>query len=113
MAGEVEGAEGVLARFVAGDEGISLCEETARLAVVDLDWDRIRAVDIFAARHQCPPLGFLRIALLCIHMANSGRTSGWGADPAIIHAQEWSHPARDGVPIRLWAAAPSAGGAND
>ena len=58
MAGEVEGAEGVLARFVAGDEGISLCEETARLAVVDLDWDRIRAVDIFAARHQCPPWFF-------------------------------------------------------
>lgn len=42
--------EGVLSRFVGGDEDVPMAEETRRLAVVDLEWDRIRAVDIFAAR---------------------------------------------------------------
>ena len=45
-----EGEEGVLARFAGGEEDIPLCDETSRLAVVDLEWDRIRAVDIFAVR---------------------------------------------------------------
>jgi hypothetical protein len=42
--------EGVIAQFVAGDEAAQLIDETHRLAVVDLEWERIRAVDILAVR---------------------------------------------------------------
>jgi hypothetical protein len=40
----------VLAQFVSGQEDIQLIDETHRLAVVDLEWDRIRAVDLLAVR---------------------------------------------------------------
>ena len=44
------GDEGVIARFVAGEADVPQSEATSRLACVDLEWERIRAVDIFAAR---------------------------------------------------------------
>jgi hypothetical protein len=44
------GEEGVIAQFVGQDEHVELGDRTRRLAVVDLDWERIRAVDIFAVR---------------------------------------------------------------
>jgi hypothetical protein len=47
---EGSGEEGVLAQFVSGEEDIPLIDETHRLAVVDLEWERMRAVDIFAVR---------------------------------------------------------------
>jgi hypothetical protein len=49
---EESGEEGVLAQFVSGAEDIQLIDETHRLAVVDLEWDRIRAVDLLAVRAQ-------------------------------------------------------------
>lgn len=53
---ETEMDEGVIARFAGGDEeDIPLADETNRLAVVDLEWDRIRAVDIYAVRVEKPP----------------------------------------------------------
>lgn len=42
--------EGIIAKFVAGDEDVRFSEETSRLAVVDLEWDHVRAVDILAVR---------------------------------------------------------------
>lgn len=44
------GEEGVLAQFAGGDEDVPLIDETHRLAVVDLEWDRVRAVDLLAVR---------------------------------------------------------------
>lgn len=44
------GEEGVIALFVGQDDQVELVDRTRRLAVVDLDWERIRAVDIFAVR---------------------------------------------------------------
>ena len=56
---EGSGEEGVLAQFVSGEEDVPLIDATYRLAVVDLEWDRMRAVDVFAVR--CRPVS--RIAL--------------------------------------------------
>jgi len=43
--------EGVIAAFVAGEEeATATIDETYRLAVVDLEWERIRAIDILAVR---------------------------------------------------------------
>ena len=50
---EGSGEEGVLAQFVSGEEDIPLIDETYRLAVVDLEWERMRAVDIFAVWRPC------------------------------------------------------------
>ena len=47
---EGSGEEGVLAQFVSGEEDVPLIDATYRLAVVDLEWDRMRAVDVFAVR---------------------------------------------------------------
>lgn len=49
--------EGVLARF--GDEGASvpLSDHTRRLAVVDLEWDRVTATDVFAVLRSFVPRG--------------------------------------------------------
>jgi len=50
--------EGVIARFVAGEEEqVDMIDRTRRLAVVDLDWERIRAVDIYAVRAICTVAG--------------------------------------------------------
>ena len=49
---EGSGEEGVLAQFVSGEEDVPLIDATYRLAVVDLEWDRMRAVDIFAVRRR-------------------------------------------------------------
>ena len=42
----------MLAQFVSGEEDVPLIDATYRLAVVDLEWDRMRAVDVFAVRHR-------------------------------------------------------------
>ena len=48
---EYSGDEGVIAQFIAGqEEELQMIDATSRLAVVDLEWERIRAVDIFAVR---------------------------------------------------------------
>lgn len=52
------GEEGVIARFVEGEEEVPTSEATPRLALVDLEWDRMRAVDILAVlRSFLPPGG--------------------------------------------------------
>ena len=40
----------MLAQFASGQEELPQIEQTHRLALVDLEWDRIRAVDLFAVR---------------------------------------------------------------
>jgi len=51
------GEEGVIATFVGGeDEKLERIDQTQRLALVDLEWDRVRAVDILVARRAAASL---------------------------------------------------------
>lgn len=71
-AGEAE-EEGVLATFGADAEpgADAGADPTPRLAVVDLEWDRLRAVDVFAVlRSFLPPGGALR--RVAVHPSDLG-----------------------------------------
>ena len=97
---EGSGEEGVLAQFVSGEEDIPLIDETHRLAVVDLEWERMRAVDIFAVR--CPDL-----------LSSSEQWSSRGAavpGSALVLAFWGQDSARHGVPLRLWTRSHEGGG---
>lgn len=106
---EDSGEEGVLAQFVSGQDDIEHIDETHRLAVVDLEWDRIRAVDLLAVRlrgrlapvRQCGVSSFAA-ALTRFAFARPGA--------AFLPALWRQDRASDGVPFRLWAGADAGGG---
>ncbi len=88
------GDEGVIAQFIAGEEeNVQLVDQTRRLAVVDLEWERIRAVDIYAVRVTVCMLVCVPARLSCLPGA------------ALLSPSWRLHRACHGVPLRLWAGA--------
>ena len=85
---EGSGEEGVLAQFVSGEEDVPLIDATYRLAVVDMEWDRMRAVDVFAVRS---------IAVSCAPCCISSRTLAVG--PPLIPAYRRQNSSCHGVSV--------------
>ena len=96
--------EGVIAQFVAGVEASGqIIDETYRLAVVDLEWERIRAVDILAVR-----VFTLERASMC--QSGSAHLPWLFAGSSFIFAIGWRNFARIRLPLRLRSGSHERGG---